>query len=342
MVKIIVPVTIFGMTFITLPCALLLMFFQILRFMKLVFSFSFIKYTRLKGQILAMLMLAFLNGYAQNNILVFQSDFGLKDGAVSAMKGVAMGVSPDLKLFDITHEIPAYNIWEASYRLVQTAPYWPAGTVFVSVCDPGVGTERKSVVLLTKSGHYFVTPDNGTLTLVAKQLGIQEVREIDEAKNRRKNSDESYTFHGRDVYAFTGARLASKKITYGEVGPKLPNEIVAIPYQKPSFDQGKAKGTIPILDIQYGNVWTDIDKKLFNQLGIKVGDDIHVQVFNDKTNVYDGSVKYVNTFGEVNEGVDVGYFNSLLNFSLGINMGSFSEKYKVFSGNTWSIVLSKK
>ncbi|MCF2446018.1 S-adenosyl-l-methionine hydroxide adenosyltransferase family protein [Dyadobacter sp. CY345] len=310
--------------------------------MKLLSCFSFIKNIRRKGQILAMLMVVFLRGYSQNNILVFQSDFGLKDGAVSAMKGVAMGVSPGLKLFDITHEIPAYNIWEASYRLVQTAPYWPEGTVFVSVCDPGVGTQRKSVVLLTKSGHYFVTPDNGTLTLIAEQLGIREVREIDEVKNRRKNSNESYTFHGRDVYAFTGAKLASKQITFEQVGPKLPNEIVSIPYQEPSFDQGKVKGTIPILDIQYGNVWTDIDKKLFAKLGIKVGDDIHVQVFNDKAKVYEGSVKYVNTFGEVKEGVDVGYFNSLLNFSLGINMASFSEKYKVFSGNTWSIVLSKK
>src|ERR1700740_1825777 len=92
---------------------------------------------------------------AQNKILVFQSDFGLKDGAVSAMKGVAMGVSPDLKLFDLTHEIPPFNIWEAAYRLQQTAQYWPAGTVFVSVVDPGVGSARKSVVLKTMSGYYF-------------------------------------------------------------------------------------------------------------------------------------------------------------------------------------------
>ena len=128
---------------------------------------------------------------AQNKIVVFQSDFGLKDGAVSAMKGVAMGVSTDLKLFDLTHEIPAYNIWEAAYRLEQTVRYWPAGTVFVSVVDPGVGTARKSVVLKTKSGHFIVTPDNGTLTLIAESLGIDEIREIDEAVNRRKDSQKS-------------------------------------------------------------------------------------------------------------------------------------------------------
>src|ERR1041384_6959310 len=93
---------------------------------------------------------------SQKPAVVFQTDFGLKDGAVSAMKGVALSVDANLQLFDLTHEIPAYNIWEAAYRLFQTAPYWPKGTVFVSVVDPGVGTQRKSVVVQTKSGHFFV------------------------------------------------------------------------------------------------------------------------------------------------------------------------------------------
>src|SRR5215471_10843228 len=122
----------------------------------------------------------------KRGVVVFQSDFGMKDGAVSAMKGVATEVNDELKLYDLTHEIPAYNIWEAAYRLQQAAPYWPRGTVFVSVVDPGVGTTRKSVVMKSKTGQYFVTPDNGTLTLVAEQLGIEEVREIDESVNRRK------------------------------------------------------------------------------------------------------------------------------------------------------------
>src|SRR4029078_6078487 len=150
--------------------------------------------------------------FAQNKIVVFQTDYGLKDGAVSAMKGVAMDVSPDLKLFDLTHEIPAFNIWEAAYRLEQTVAHWPAGTVFVSVVDPGVGTTRKSVVLKTNSGHYIVTPDNGTLTLVAQSLGIAELREIDEKINRRKGSEKSYTFHGRDVYAYTAGKPVARGI----------------------------------------------------------------------------------------------------------------------------------
>src|SRR4029079_14172965 len=169
---------------------------------------------------------------AQNKIVVFQTDYGLKDGAVSAMEGVAMDVSPDLKLFDLTHEIPAFTVWEAAYRLEQTVAYWPAGTVFVSVVDPGVGTTRKSVVLKTNSGQYIVTPDNGTLTLVAQSLGIAELREIDEKINRRQGSERSYTFHGSDVYAYTAARLAAGVISFEQVGPVLPNEVVNIPFQK--------------------------------------------------------------------------------------------------------------
>ncbi|GAB3776389.1 S-adenosyl-l-methionine hydroxide adenosyltransferase family protein [Spirosoma horti] len=278
---------------------------------------------------------------AQNGIVVFQSDFGLKDGAVSAMKGVAVGVSPSLTLLDLTHEIPPYNIWEAAYRLHQTVPYYPKGTVFVSVCDPGVGTERRSVVLLTKSGHYIVTPDNGTLTLVAEHLGIQEVRQIDEAINRLKNSGASYTFHGRDVYAYTAARLASKTITFAQVGPALAPEVVRLPYQKAVNETGTIKGNIPVLDIQYGNVWSNISKTMIDQLGIKHGETLHVQIFHKNERLYDKRVPLVNTFGEAPTGDDVGYINSLLNFSVAVNQGNFSEKYKVFSGPDWTLVIRK-
>src|SRR5271169_5724215 len=191
--------------------------------------------------------------YSQNKIVVFQSDFGLKDGAVSAMKGVAMGVDSSLKLFDLTHEVPAYNIWEAAYRLEQTVPYWPAGTVFVSVVDPGVGTTRKSVVLKTKTGQYIVTPDNGTLTLIASSQGIAEIRQIDEVLNRRKNSQESYTFHGRDVYAYTAARLAAGVITYEQVGPLLEPKVVKLEYPAPTVENGTATGMIYVSKGLLGN-----------------------------------------------------------------------------------------
>jgi S-adenosylmethionine hydrolase len=278
---------------------------------------------------------------AQKKVLVFQTDFGLKDGAVSAMKGVAMGVSVDLKIFDLTHEIPAYNIWEAAYRLEQTAQYWPAGTVFVSVVDPGVGSERKSVVLKTKSGHYFVGPDNGQFTLVAQSLGISSIHEIDEAINRRKNSKASYTFHGRDVYAYTGARLAAGIITVEKVGQRLPNTIVTIDFQKPAFENGVVKGNIPILDIQYGNVWTNIDSNTFSKLGLKYGDKLHVEILHGSEKVFEGDMTYETTFSAVEEGKPLCYLNSLLNVAFALNMGNFSEKNKVYSGPDWNVVIKK-
>ena len=292
--------------------------------------------------IAVLFFLATIFASAQNRIVVFQSDFGLKDGAVSAMKGVAMGVSPDLKLFDLTHEIPAYNIWEAAYRLEQTVPYWPAGTVFVSVVDPGVGTNRKSVVMKTNTGQFIVTPDNGTLTLIAESQGIAEIREIDEAVNRRKGSEKSYTFHGRDVYAYTAARLAAGAITFEQVGKELPKQVVSIPYQKATMDGNKIKGTIAILDIQYGNIWTNIPADLFNKLDVKVGGRLHVVIYQNKIKKYEGNMPYSETFGGVAEGKPLLYLNSLLQVSFALNMGNFSATHKVYSGSEWRVEVSKQ
>lgn len=280
--------------------------------------------------------------FAQNKIVVFQSDFGLKDGAVSAMKGVAMGVSPDLKLFDLTHDIPAYNIWEAAYRLEQTVPYWPAGTVFVSVVDPGVGTNRKSVVLKTNSGQFIVTPDNGTLTLIAGSLGIAAIREIDEKTNRRNGSEDSYTFHGRDVYAYTAARLAAGVISFEQIGKLLPNEVVKLPYQEASIEGKIIKGTIAILDIQYGNIWTNIPSGLFREFDAKFGDLIHVMIFHNKVKVYEANMPYSATFGAVAKGKPLLYLNSLMQVSFALNQQNFSTVHHVYSGNEWTVEISKK
>ncbi|GAA7377682.1 S-adenosyl-l-methionine hydroxide adenosyltransferase family protein [Helicobacter pylori] len=282
-----------------------------------------------------------LSSVYADNALILQTDFSLKDGAVSAMKGVAFSVDSNLKIFDLTHEIPPYNIWEGAYRLYQTASYWPQGSVFVSVVDPGVGTKRKSVVLKTKNGQYFVSPDNGTLTLVAQTLGIDSVREIDEKANRLKGSEKSYTFHGRDVYAYTGARLASGAITFEQVGSELPAKVVEIPYQKAKATKGEVKGNIPILDIQYGNVWSNISDKLLNQAKIKRNDILCVTISKGSKKKYEGKMPYVASFGGVLEGQPLVYLNSLLNVSVALNMGNFAQKYQIKSGADWNIDIKK-
>ena len=297
-----------------------------------------------KTQLVTALLICMVTActHKKAGVVVFQTDFGLKDGAVSAMKGVATEVDPDLKQYDLTHEIPAFNIWEGAYRLQQTAPYWPAGTVFVSVVDPGVGTNRKSVVLKTKTGHYFVTPDNGTLTLIAQSLGIESVREINEALNRRKNSQGSYTFHGRDVYAYTGARLAAGVISFEQVGPELSPAVVTIAYQKAVVQGDSILGNIPILDIQYGNIWTNINDSIFKVLHVEPKAKMEVNINRNGIPVFDGDVEFVHTFGDVPEGKVLAYMNSLMNFSLAINMGNMADSFHINSGADWNIVVKRR
>jgi S-adenosylmethionine hydrolase len=278
---------------------------------------------------------------AEEHALVLQTDFGLKDGAVAAMRGIAVGVSARLAIHDLSHENAPFDIWEGAYRLKQAAPFWPEGTVFVSVIDPGVGTERKSIVAKTKSGHLFVTPDNGTLTLVAEELGIAAVREIDETKHRRQGSERSYTFHGRDVYAYVGARLAAGVVAFDDVGPLLAPKVVALPYERARVEGGAAIGTIPFLDFQFGNVWTNLDEALFAKLAPKFGERFRVTIARAGKIVYRGEMPYARTFGDVPEGAPLLYLNSLMNVSFALNRGDFAKKHGVSSGAEWSVRLEK-
>lgn len=278
---------------------------------------------------------------AADRALVIQTDFGTKDGAVAAMKGVAFAVDPRLPLFDLSHENTPYDIWEAAYRLKQTVPYWPAGTVFVSVVDPGVGTARASIVLQTKSGHFFVGPDNGTWTLVAEELGIAAVRRIDEVFNRRAGSEKSHTFHGRDIYAFTGARLASGAITYEQVGPALAPEVVRLPYERAGVKDGVLRGSIPVIDFHYGNVWTNIPDSLFQTLKPAYGDRFRVTIARAGQAVYTGEMPYARTFGDVKEGEPLIYLNSLLDLAFALNQGSFSQAHGLSSGPGWTVTVER-
>ena len=272
------------------------------------------------------------------NHLVFQSDFGLVDGAVSAMYGVAYTVEPRLNIHDLTHDITPYNIWEASYRLIQTIRYWPQGTIFVSVVDPGVGSDRKSVVVKTASGHYVVTPDNGTLTHIIRFDGIEAVREIDEHVNRLPRSGESYTFHGRDVFAYTGARLAAGIIDFEGVGPEMkPEDLVRLPIIEPRLEDSAVCGTIDVLDVRFGSLWTNIPRTLFLQTGVQYGDRVSITIENDTRCVYRNIILFAKSFADVYMGEALAYVNSLDCMAVAINQGSFARAYNIGTGNSWRI-----
>lgn len=277
-----------------------------------------------------------------NNLLVLQSDFGLVDGAVSAMVGVALEESPTLKIHHLTHDITPYNIFEGSYRLFQTVNYWPEGTTFVSVVDPGVGSKRKSVVAKTIQNQYIVTPNNGTLSFIKKHVGIVAIREISEVENRRENTEHSYTFHGRDVYAYTGAKLASGHITFEEVGPELDTEdIVEIPVVETTIGNDFVSGAIDILDVRFGSLWTSIRREEFYTLSPEFGDRFEVTIYNNDMLVYQNQVTYGKSFADVRIGQPILYINSLYRVGLAINQGSFAKAYNVGVGAQWSIEIKR-
>jgi S-adenosylmethionine hydrolase len=204
-----------------------------------------------------------------------------------------------------------------------------------------VGTDRRAVVLKTKSGHCFVGPDNGTWTLVAEDLGIAEVRQIDENKHRRAGSERSYTFHGRDVFVFVGAKLAAGAIGFEDVGPLLPPKVVMLAYERARLEAGVLVGTIPYLDFQYGNVWTNLDETLFAKLAPKVGDRFRVTLAREGKTVFSGEMPYAKTFGDVPEGASLLYLNSLMNVSFALNLGDFAKKHGIASGAAWSVRVEK-
>lgn len=277
-----------------------------------------------------------------SKLLVLQTDFGRSDGAVSTMYGVALSVNPALKIFDVTHDIPPYNIWEASYRLYQTITYWPEDTVFISVVDPGVGTSRRSVVIRTVNDQYIVTPDNGTLTHIKNDIGIKEARVIDETVHRLPHSDQSHTFHGRDIFAYTGARFASGVISYEKIGPNIEvADLEELTRPQAYIEDEVIYGNIDILDIRFGNLWTNIHRELFEQSEIDYGDSLEVTIANHTHQVYKNIMTFGRSFADSRLGEPLLYVNSLDYLGVGINQGSFSRAYHIQSGVNWKIMIRK-
>lgn len=276
------------------------------------------------------------------NTLVLQTDFGLVDGAVSAMHGVAKQVNRQLEVSDLTHDIPQYDIWSASYRLIQTVDYWPKGTVFVSVVDPGVGSHRRSVGIRTVHGQIVITPDNGTLTHLIHRGEVAEARNIDEVKSRLPHSQESHTFHGRDIYAYNGARLASGEITFEELGEVIDVQTLEmLPIEEAARNGELLSGTVDILDIRFGSLWTNIPLELLKETAIESGDYVFVSIHHNGKRVYQNVMQFVRSFAQVEIGEPLVYVNSLTNLGVAVNQDSFSKLYNIGYGSDWKIQIKQ-
>jgi len=277
-------------------------------------------------------------------ILVFQTDFTYAEGAVSSMYGVVKTVDRELEIFDGTHQIPQYDTWSASYRLYQSVRFWPEGTIYVSVVDPGVGTSRRACVAKTKDGYYIVTPDNGSLTHYKKWVGIEAVREIDESVNRLrgKGTDEVAIFHGRDLFGYTAARLASGIIDFEGVGPEYPvEEIVEHEIFEPVIEPGKVTGMFEIEDPNFRNLWSNIPLNKFREAGFEYGDILNVTIRRGEEVAFQKKVLFHKSFGMAAKGEPIIYNNELMKIGMAVSMGSFIKEYGVNFGPEWTVEFTK-
>lgn len=275
---------------------------------------------------------------ANKPILVFQSDFTYAEGAVSSMYGVVKSVDRELEIFDGTHMIPRFDIWSASYRLYQSLPFWPAGTIYVSVVDPGVGTSRRACAARTCDDHIVITPDNGSLTHVLQKIGIAEVREIDERVNRLPSTRGTSVFAGRDVFGYTAARLAGGIIGWEEVGPTYPiDQIVTYTIPHPTATGHHASGIIEICDPNFGNAWSNIGWEMLAQAGLAFGDMSHVRVSHQGNIMFEQDVAVAQSFGHVPKGDPVLYCNEVMNAALALSQGDLCSAYGIGFGAEWTI-----
>lgn len=277
-------------------------------------------------------------------ILVFQTDFTYAEGAVSSMYGVVKSVDRELEIMDGTHELPQYDTWSASYRLYQSLPFWPEGTIYVSVVDPGVGTSRRACVAKTVGGYYVVTPDNGALTHVKNFIGIEAVREIDESVNRLrgKGTEGVAIFHGRDLFGYTAARLASGIIDFEGVGPEYPlDEIVCHPLLEPSVKPGCVSGIFEINDPNFGNLWTNIPLESFQEAGFAYGDYVKTEIKHEGKVVFNDTVLFHQSFGFAKKGEPMIYNNELMKVAMAVSQGSFCKNYHLDFGPEWTVEFSK-
>ena len=265
-------------------------------------------------------------------IITMQTDFGTGGG--SAMRGTCLKVDPELEIYEISHSIEKFNVRSAARSLYNIVPYWPEGTIFVSVIDPGVGTSRRASVALLNNGSYVVSPDNGSLTLLLDVPGIKAVRTIDEKVNRLKGTEKVSIFHGRDLFAYCAAKLASGLIDFEGVGSEYPvDEIVRFPEPVYQASEGTAEGTVTGKMRTFGNLETNIPVSSAESAGILPEHDLRVTILQNGSEVYCSIIPYRPSFGWVEPGDEVVYNGSDGNLGLGINLGDFAGKYGIVPGD---------
>ncbi len=253
--------------------------------------------------------------------VVFMTDFGVVDDSVALCKGVMYGITPNLRIVDLTHQVTPYSITDGARFLFGATPYFPAGAVFVVVIDPGVGSVRKPVAVKSKRGQYFVLPDNGLMTMVEDRDGIEGIREITN-QDWMIGPKISSTFHGRDIFSPVGSRLA-RGDDWSQVGPEL-KQLVRLDLKPAKLDDKGLSGEVIALDGPYGNLVTNIDAEDFLKLGYQRGEKLKVSIAGHEI-----EMRFVKTFSDVPLKQPLLFIDSRGRASFAVNQGSFAATYGV-------------
>lgn len=288
------------------------------------------RYLRKISQRLAislLITLAVLSCYSAaataSRTLVFMTDFGVVDDSVAICKGVMLSIAPDLRIVDLTHQVTPFAILEGARFLYGATPYYPAGTVFVVVVDPTVGSTRKAIVVKSKRGQYFVLPDNGLMTLVEDRDGLEGAREITNP-SFMIGSALSSTFHGRDIFSPTGAHLA-RGDDWTEVGPELPiAQLVRLKLTPARVDGRGLHGEVIATDGPFGNLVTNVNGEDFLKLGYQHGDRVPIVLGTAAL-----ELPFVRTFSDVPLKQPLLYIDSRGRLALAVNQSSFAATYSI-------------
>jgi S-adenosylmethionine hydrolase len=255
--------------------------------------------------------------------IVFMTDFGVVDDSVAICRGVMYGIMPGVRIVDLTHQVTPFSISDGARFLYGATPYYPSGTVFVVVVDPGVGSSRKAIVARSKRGQYFVLPDNGVITLVEQRDGIAAVREITNPQ-WMIGSKLSSTFHGRDIFSPVGAHLA-RGDDWTTVGPELAvKDLVRLDLKAANLNERGLSATVIATDGPYGNLVTNIDGEDFLKLGYQRGQVVPVRIGDKEL-----KLKFVKTFSDVPLNQPLLYIDSRGRLALAVNQNSFAATYAI-------------
>ena len=257
-------------------------------------------------------------------VIALLTDYGNQDPYVSQLKGVILTINPDARILDLTHEISPFNIAEGAYLLDQCSAEFPAGTIFVGVVDPQVGTERDAVLLETKRGTFFVGPDNGLFTQVVDHQGILNAWKLDKPQYFRPGAT-SHTFHGRDVFGPIAAHLAAG-VDPDKLGTPIKT-FTMLPVKEPTFANGTISVGVLHID-RYGNIILNLDRDSEAAGKLKEGNLVKIS-FGKQT----ASGPLMKAYGDIEKGRLILLYGGNNLLEIAMNQGSAAKELKIQPGD---------